>query len=221
MSEFIKKLMLSLFFTLWIIYFSNIFLLRAESISSLSDNPIKNTSKNMIHNLMFCNTNNDSYFNRLTLTQNLDIKNCFHNIIENNSQENNIYYPNITLEENEFLNLINNYRYKYNLNSFILNDDLSNIANIKALDIKENKDLNHTSQTLGSLSNLLDKYNILYSSCYQNILTTKDIKSGFNTLKSSSNHNKLLLTSTHIYTGLSIIDSTTYGKIIVQIFIEK
>ena len=225
MANFIKKILFIFIFLMWIIYFSNIFSPRGFCVSENTKNRIKNITKNTKHNVFFCNNENDSEFDSTIYTNNFNIINSFHNTILTNSQQKNKYiykfYPDITIEENEFINLVNHYRFKNNLPSLLLESDLSNIANLKTIDIKETKHLSNTSQTYGSLGDFLNKYDIKYSSCSQIILTNKDIISGFNKLVSSKEHNELLLTNKKIYTGISIIDSTTYGKIIVQIFVEK
>ena len=225
MVNFIRKTLLIFIFLMWIIYFSDIFSLRGICISKYEKNNNKNNQKNMEHNILFCNNENNSEFGSTIYTNNFNIINSFHNTILNNSQQNNKYiykfYPDITIEENEFINLVNHYRFKNNLPSLLLESTLSNIANLKAIDIKETKHLSNTSQTYGSLRDFLNKYDTEYSSCNQIILTNKDIISGFNKLVSSKEHNELLLTNKKIYTGISIIDSTTFGKIIVQVFVEK
>lgn len=221
MKKFIKNTLFIFITFMWIFYFSDIFLLRGICITKNKKTIEKNNHIKTPKFYSSYNNRNDSYFLTDYKTSNLNRFSFFHNNIYINSQANFIKYPELTNEENLFLNLINNYRKQNNLSTLILNDELSNIANIKALDIKNNINLNNTSQTLGTLENILDSYNIKYQSAKQNIITSKKIISAFETLSSSPSHNSLLLTHTHVYTGLSIIDSTTFGKIIVQIFIQK
>lgn len=221
MRKFIKNTLFIFIIFMWIFYFSDIFLLRGVCISNNKKiikkyPPIKTT-----RNITFYNNRNDSDFLTNYKTTNLNKFSFFHNNFYINSQSNFIKYQELTNEENLFLNLVNNYRKQNNLNTLVLNNELSNIANIKALDIKNNYNLKNNSQTLETLENILDSYNINYTSAKQNIITSKKIISAFETLSSSPSHNSILLTHTHVYTGLSIIDSTTFGKIIVQIFIQK
>lgn len=221
MRKIIKNTLFIFIIFMWIFYFSDIFLLRGICITKNKKTIEKYNLIKIPKFYSSYNNRNNSYFLTNYKSANLNNFSFFHNNFYINSQVNFTKYPELTNEENLFLNLVNNYRKQKNLNTLILDNELSNIANIKALDIKNNNDLENSSQILGNLENILNSYNINYISAKQNIITSKKIISAFETLLSSPSHNSLLLTHTHVYTGLSIIDSTTFGKIIVQIFIQK
>ena len=226
MSELLKKLLLTFIFTMWIFYFLDIFSPRGICITKHSIYFEKNSTKNKQHNIIFCNNKTHSYFYK---NKNSKLHNQFSKIhipIPTNSQVKSsnfkpTFYENLTYDENTFLNKINEYRFQNNLPNLILDLELYNIATIKSLDLKSSKNFSHISKNFGKLNDLLNKYHIPYSSSKENIISASNLNVALKKLINSKNHNELILTKENIYTGLSIIDSPIYGKIIVQIFIKK
>lgn len=128
---------------------------------------------------------------------------------------------NMTTDEEYLLNLINNERKKNNLNEFIIDESLQNLAKLKAQDIVKNNYFSHISPTLGTPYEMLKTYNISYKTASENIAGNSSIDDAFSSFMNSDSHKNNILSSNYNYTGIAIVDSIAYGKIIVELFIEN
>lgn len=130
---------------------------------------------------------------------------------------------NVLLSQDEqiFFNLINNKRIENNLPEFKLDENLLNIARLKAQDIIENKYFSHTSPTYGTIFEMLQQNNISYSSASENIARNINADSAIECLMNSESHRKNILSDNFNYTGIAVLNSIDYGKIFVEIFISK
>lgn len=126
-----------------------------------------------------------------------------------------------TAEEQEFINLINNEREKNNLPLLEIDEDLQNVARLKAEDLVKNNYFSHTSPTFGTLYEMLDDNGIKYKTASENIAGNSSICGAVTALMNSEAHKKNILSNEFNYTGISVVNSPTYGKILVQLFIGK
>ncbi len=154
-------------------------------------------------------------------TENNLVGAVFADYIEGSQQNEN---PNQTLlsqEEQIFLNLINNKRIENHLPEFQLDENLLNIARLKANDIVENKYFAHTSPTYGSIFEMLRSNQISYNKASENIARNLNAESAIETLMNSESHKSNILSQDFNYTGIAVVNSPQYGKIFVEIFIAK
>lgn len=128
---------------------------------------------------------------------------------------------NLTSDESELLSIINTERQKNNLSNLKIDENLQNVAKLKAQDLVQNNYFSHISPTYGTPFEMLKKHNISYKTASENIAGNSDIKSAFNAWINSESHKDNILSNNYNYTGIAVVDSIAYGKIIVELFIGK
>lgn len=128
---------------------------------------------------------------------------------------------NLTEDENELLSLINTEREKNNLSAFQIDENLQNVARLKAQDLVDNNYFSHISPTYGTPFEMLKNSNIAYKTASENIAGNPSISGALESWLNSDSHKKNILSNDYNYTGLAVVDSIAYGKIIVQLFIGK
>lgn len=128
---------------------------------------------------------------------------------------------NLTSDETELLSIINSERQKNNLPNLEIDEQLQNVAKLKATDIAQNNYFSHISPTYGTPFEMLKSHNIAYKTASENIAGNSSIKSAFNAWISSDSHKENILSNDYNYTGIAVVDSIAYGKIIVELFIGK
>ena len=130
-------------------------------------------------------------------------------------------YSSLTQEESSLLSLINQERQKNNLPTLEIDENLQNVARLKAQDIVDNNYFSHISPTYGSPFEMLKSYNISYKTASENIAGNSDISKALDSWLNSESHKKNILSNIYNYTGIAVVDSIAYGKIIVELFIGK
>ena len=125
----------------------------------------------------------------------------------------------ISPDEQALLDIINNERKKQGLAALEFDANLVNIARLKAKDMKDNNYFSHTSKFFGSPFDMMKKYDIKFSAAGENIAGNQTIEKAVKAWSNESGNNLYNKKFTH--TGIGIVDSPTYGKIIVQMFIKK
>lgn len=125
----------------------------------------------------------------------------------------------ISPDEQALLDIINNERKKQGLAALEFDANLVNIARLKAKDMKDNNYFSHTSKFYGSPFDMMKKYDIKFSAAGENIAGNQTIEKAVKAWSNESGNNLYNKKFTH--TGIGIVDSPTYGKIIVQMFIKK
>ena len=131
--------------------------------------------------------------------------------------------PNTQLSQDEqiFFNLINNKRIENNLPELQLDENLLNIARLKAQDIVENKYFSHSSPTYGTIFEMLHTNNISYSKASENIARNLNADGAIQSLMNSESHKKNILSENFNYTGIAVVNSVDWGKVFVEIFVAK
>lgn len=128
---------------------------------------------------------------------------------------------NLTSDETQLLSIINEEREKNNLPSLQIDENLQNVAKLKANDIVQNNYFSHISPTYGTPFEMLKAHNIAYKTASENIAGNSSIQSAYNAWISSDSHKQNILSNDYNYTGIAVVDSIAYGKIIVELFIGK
>lgn len=127
----------------------------------------------------------------------------------------------ITTDEELILNLINVEREKQNLPKLEIDSNLQNLARLKAEDIVQNNYFSHISPTYGSPFEMLKKYNISYKIASENIAGNSSLENAVSSWMNSESHKENILSNLYNYTGIAVVDSIAYGKIIVELFIGR
>lgn len=126
---------------------------------------------------------------------------------------------NLTSQENELLSLINSERKKNNLPEFEIDEKLQNVARLKAEDLVQNNYFSHISPTYGTPFEMLKAHSVNYKTASENIAGNKNISDAVDSWLASDSHKKNILSNDYNYTGIAVVDSIAYGKIIVELFI--
>lgn len=127
----------------------------------------------------------------------------------------------LSVEEEEFFNKINDIRIKNNLPVFQIDDNVQNVARLKAQDLAENNYFSHTSDKYGTPFEMLSTSGVNYKTASENIAGNASIDGAISSWMNSDSHKNNILSTDFNYTGVAVVHSNTYGKILVQFFIGK
>ena len=128
---------------------------------------------------------------------------------------------NLTDDESQLLSLINAERNKNNLSSLEIDENLQNVARLKAQDLVQNNYFSHNSPTLGTPFDILKSKKISYKTASENIACNSSIPAAVESWLNSESHKENILSNDYNYTGIAVVDSIAYGKIIVELFIGR
>lgn len=155
------------------------------------------------------------------------VKPIYPNTDNNNSQggtsneENNTNLEQLSKDETETLNLINEQRKKQGLKQLKIDQEVQRVAKIKAQDMVDNNYFSHNSPIYGSPFEMLKNFKISYKTAGENIAGNSNNNGAVNAWMNSSGHKANILNTSFNYTGIGIVSSPKYGKIYVQIFVGK
>lgn len=145
-----------------------------------------------------------------------------------NSSSDNIQSDNETATDRketshaqEILDLVNAERKKQGLNALTLNNNINNIATLKAKDMATNNYFSHQSPTYGSPFQMLQKYGVTYSYAGENIAAgQKTSQEVMNSWMNSSGHRANILSKNYTQLGVGYYQGGSYGTYWVQQFIK-
>ena len=127
----------------------------------------------------------------------------------------------LTEDEQEFLDLINANREANGLQALEIDSEVQNVARLKAEDLVQNNYFAHNSETYGDIQNMLTTFGVSYGSAGENIAGNSSLSKAVEAWMASENHKINILSENFNYTGIAIAESETYGKIFVQVFVQK
>lgn len=148
-------------------------------------------------------------------------QNSNNNSSSNNSSNNSQTTSSLTSDELEVFNLINQKRTAAGLSKLKIDDEVQNVARIKARDMVDNNYFSHTSPTYGSPFNMLKSFKVSYKTAGENIAGNSSNSKAVEAWMNSEGHKANILNSSFNYTGVGVISGSKYGKIYVQMFIGK
>lgn len=122
-------------------------------------------------------------------------------------------------EEKETLNLINEYREQNNLNKLKPFSQLQKVAKLKAKDLVTNQYFSHISENLGTPFEMLKNNGIKYKIAGENLAGNTTPQKAVKAWIDSTTHRENILEGKFEYTGICVIESPIYGKVFVQLFI--
>jgi len=127
----------------------------------------------------------------------------------------------LTEEEQILLNLVNNSRAEAGLPPLIPDPALMEVSRKKAIDMVENNYFSHESKQYGLPWDMMRASNIEFSTAGENIAGNESPEGAYEAWINSEAHRQNIFNENFTYTGVAVVDSPTYGKIIVQQFIGK
>lgn len=127
----------------------------------------------------------------------------------------------LTSDELEVFNLINAKRTANGLSPLNIDNELQNVARVKAKDMVDNNYFSHNSPTYGTPFNMMKNFGISYKTAGENIAGNSSNKGAVEAWMNSEGHRANILNGSYNYTGVAVVKSTKYGKIYVQMFIGK
>ena len=128
---------------------------------------------------------------------------------------------NLSTDEQEVFNLINQQRANNGLSVLKIDSEVQRVAKIKAQDMVNNNYFSHTSPTYGSPFDMLKSFKISYKTAGENIAGNSSNSGAVTAWMNSSGHRANILNNSFNYTGIGVVSSPKYGKIYVQMFIGK
>lgn len=126
-----------------------------------------------------------------------------------------------TAEEIELLKLINVERKKNGLTELKFDAELQRVARIKAQDLVDNNYFSHNSPTYGSPFEMIKSFGITYKAAGENIAGNSTLQGAVTAWMNSEGHKANILSNAYNYTGIGVVSSPKYGKVMVQMFIGK
>lgn len=127
----------------------------------------------------------------------------------------------LSSDEQQVFNLINEQRTVVGLSALKIDEELQNVARVKAKDMVDNNYFSHNSPTYGTPFNMIKNFGISYKAAGENIAGNSSNQGAVNAWMNSEGHKANILSNNYNYTGIAVVSSPKYGKIYVQMFIGK
>ncbi|MFZ7102192.1 MAG: CAP domain-containing protein [Peptococcaceae bacterium] len=121
----------------------------------------------------------------------------------------------------QLLNLINKERVNNGLQQLTVNENLAEIARLKARDMVDHNYLNYSSPTYGRTSEMLSAAGVEYSLLTESIVAASRVETAHDALMSSAKHKDNILNPGVQEIGLGIVKSPRYGYIMVEVFLGR
>ena len=134
---------------------------------------------------------------------------------------NNNITSGLTADEQEVFDLINAKRVANGLHALKIDDELQNVARIKAQDMVDNNYFSHISPIYGSPFDMIKNFGIKYKTAGENIAGNSSNSGAVEAWMNSSGHKANILNNSFGFTGIGVVKSPKYGKIYVQMFMGK
>lgn len=151
----------------------------------------------------------------------LQSSNSGNNNSSGNTSSGNITTGELTKDEQEVFKLINEQRTAAGLSVLKIDEELQNVARVKAKDMVDNNYFSHNSPTYGTPFNMIKNFGIKYKAAGENIAGNSSNQGAVNAWMGSEGHKANILSNNYNYTGIAVVSSPTYGKVYVQMFIGK
>ncbi len=125
----------------------------------------------------------------------------------------------ISADEQSLLDMVNKFRKEQGLKVLQFDAQLVKIARLKAKDMKENNYFSHTSKSYGTPFDMMKKNGVKFSTAGENIAGNQSVEKVVKAWEKENSNN--IYNDKFTHTGIGIVDSPTYGKLFVQLFIKK
>lgn len=124
----------------------------------------------------------------------------------------------LSSDERKILEMVNKARLEAGINELYIDENLLEVARLKADDMKTNNYFAHNSPTHGSPFEMMKKHGIIFKTAGENIAGHKTVEGAFEAWMDSQEHKKNIINQNFKSAGIGVIESPIYGKIIVQMF---
>ena len=124
----------------------------------------------------------------------------------------------LTADEQQMLNLVNEERQKAGLSPLKADPALTKMARAKSQDMIDNNYFDHNSPTYGSPFEMMDQFGITYKTAGENIAGNGSVQGAHTALMNSQGHRENILGSQYTKIGIGIKDGGPYGKMFSQEF---
>lgn len=124
-----------------------------------------------------------------------------------------------TSQAKQVLELVNQERRKVGLESLELSNELTDVATLKAQDMRDNNYFDHTSPRYGSPFEMMRHFGVQYTSAGENIAAgQKTAAEVMNSWMNSSGHRANILNEGYREIGIGYVEGGSYGTYWVQMF---
>ena len=155
------------------------------------------------------------------ITPNTSSSNNSTNNNNNTNNNNTSTSTNLTADEQEVMRLVNQARANAGLSKLTADSNITKVARVKAQDMVNNNYFSHNSPTYGSPFEMMKSFGISYKSAGENIAAHSTVQAAFDAWMNSSGHRANILNSSFNYTGIGVVSSPKYGKMLVQMFVGR
>lgn len=124
----------------------------------------------------------------------------------------------VSAEEQQMVDLVNSERAQNGLAPLEIDEELTEVARVKAQDMIDNNYFAHESPTYGSPFQMMDHFGITYQTAGENLAGNQTVDSAHTSLMNSQGHRENILSSNYSEVGIGIVDGGPYGKMFVQLF---
>lgn len=124
----------------------------------------------------------------------------------------------LSYDEQEVLDLVNKYRKENGIDELSAFSKLQDVAKLKAIDLVENEYFSHISERLGTPFEMLENNGVVYTIAGENLARGSSIEKVVEAWINSPLHRDNILEKKFEYTGICVVESDTYGKVFVQLF---
>ncbi len=125
----------------------------------------------------------------------------------------------VSPDEKAMLDMVNKARKEEGLSPLIFDEELVKLARMKATDMKNNNYFSHTSSYYGTPFDMMKKYGVKFSIAGENLAGNQSMEKALTAwLKESGNN---LYNKEFTHTGIGVVESPTYGKLYVEMFMKK
>ena len=139
----------------------------------------------------------------------------------NNTTQDTTTAAELTTDEKEVLQLINEQRKANGLEALVIDAEVQRVARIKAQDMVDNNYFSHTSPTYGSPFEMLKNFKVSYQTAGENIAGNSSNSAAVKAWMNSAGHKANILNGNFNYTGIGVVSGSKYGKIYVQLFVGR
>lgn len=129
--------------------------------------------------------------------------------------------PQLSSEEQQMVNLVNQARTKNGLNPLVVDLELSRVARIKSQEMIERNYFSHQSRLYGSPFEMMKKFGISFTAAGENIACNGSVEAAHQALMASQGHRENILNANYTHIGVGIVDGGPCGKMFTQQFIRK
>ena len=125
----------------------------------------------------------------------------------------------VTTQAKQVLDIVNQERSKQGLKALTLDNELTNVATLKAQDMADKGYFDHNSPTYGSPFDMMQRFGVQYTSAGENIAAGQQTaEEVMNSWMHSSGHRANILNADYEKIGIGFVKGGQYGTYWVQLF---